>query len=222
MPELAALVGDLVGSRQQTDRRQTQRQLTVTLDQVNSLVESVEPLEPTIGDEFQGVYDSVSRAVVASVLVRLKLRSVVDSRYGIGWGALQVFETSSSHFAHQDGPGWWAARDAIVKAKAAAENKRFRNLRTWFSSSPADATWEAWVNAFLMCRDEAIGNLNARGDRILFGLLLDQTLTSLAAAEGITVSAVTQFLSRNGLFMIAESHNLEGGKRPWDSSLSGS
>jgi len=205
----AALIGDLVKSREQPDRRAAQRALRSALHEVNQLLRPAQPLATTVGDEFQGVFTTPAAAVTASILVRLHLREVIDSRYGIGWGDLEVFEQAQP-VASQDGPAWWAARDAIIEVKRQAEGQpRFKDLRTWFlAGDAADRALEGFVNAFLMNRDALVGELPERGRRLLLGLLMGRTQRTLAQDEGISESAVSQYLTRHALLVAVESHRL--------------
>jgi hypothetical protein len=60
----------------------------------------------------------------------------------------------------------------------------------------------AAIDAALLCRDHLLGSLSDRSLRILKGLMNDQTKKELAAAEGISPSAVSQRASRDGLDLI--------------------
>src|SRR4051812_25148452 len=108
---LAVVLGDVVDSREHANRTVVQREVERALDEINQALPSVQPLEVTVGDEFQGAYRSLSDALRASLLVRLALLPAIDTRYGIGTGEVTVFDASRSPIS-QDGPAWWAARDA--------------------------------------------------------------------------------------------------------------
>ena len=86
-PELAALIGDLVGSRSSLDRGDLHARLLDALREVNALVPPLRPLWITAGDEFQGTYPTVGAAVQASLLIRVRLAPEHDVRHGIGWGS---------------------------------------------------------------------------------------------------------------------------------------
>jgi len=211
----AALIGDLVQSRTQPDRRATQQALGAALSEVNGMLDPVQPMTITVGDEFQGVFPTVAQAVMASVLVRLRLVSVIDTRYGIGWGDIDVFDHQQRPVPSQDGPAWWAARDAIVEIERQASQPRLRHLRTWFlAADEPERALERFVNAFLMNRDTLVGDLPERGRRLLFGLLVGTTQRALAEGEAISESAVSQYLARHGLLVLAESHRLLSGGEP--------
>ena len=102
----ATLIGDLIGSRQVTTRVGLQRLLQRALHQANELLDPVQSLEPTVGDEFQGAFRDPPSAARAALLLRLVLLkdAEVDARFGLGWGEVTVFEDRTP--LSQDGPGW--------------------------------------------------------------------------------------------------------------------
>ena len=195
-----AVIGDLVGSRDQPSRAEAQRSLQGALDTVNQQVASaLQPLEPTIGDELQGVYDDLHDALLATVLVRLALPDTMDCRFGIGVGTLEIVGTSNYGLT-QDGPAWWSARTAIDTAKD--KSRHLPGLRTWIVR---DETEEPdMVNAYLLMRDELVSGFDARQRRIALGAVQGRTRTQLAEQEGISVSAVSQ-RPRAGLGALIES-----------------
>ena len=185
-----------------------QQQLVAALAIVNEATPSVQALAPTIGDEFQGVYAEVGSAVRASLVVRLALPADVDCRFGIGVGTLEIVGTSE--YGHtQDGPAWWAARDAIVEAKR-RESGQYKRLRSWFAVSETEggSVDEGLVNALLLCRDELVSRLDARQRRLVLGVLRGTSQKELAASEGISPSAVSQSLQRAGAFAILGATDL--------------
>jgi hypothetical protein len=201
-----ALIGDLVGSRRHPSRAAAQEQLIAALHVANEVVPAVQPLAPTVGDEFQGVYRDVAAAARAGLVVRLALGGEIDTRCGIGVGTLEIVG-SSDYGLTQDGPAWWAARDAIVEAKR-REGGQTKRLRTWLEvhdPGDRDDTFEIdvhLVNAFLLCRDDLVSRLDARQRRLVLGLLRGRTQKDLAAEEGISASAVSQSLHRSGAFSV--------------------
>lgn len=214
-PDLqVALIGDLVGSRRSTSRTEVQQHLVAALAIANEATTAIQPLAPTIGDEFQGVYAEVGSALRASLVVRLALPADVDCRCGIGVGTLEIVGTSE--YGHtQDGPAWWAARDAIVEAKR-RETGQHKHVRSWFAVSERDDTGGGGVdpnlvNAFLLCRDELVSRLDARQRRLVLGVLQGTSQKDLAASEGISPSAVSQSLRRAGAFAIIGATELPGG-----------
>lgn len=206
-----ALIGDLVGSRRSSSRSAIQKHLVAALAVANETAPSLQPLAPTVGDEFQGVYSDVGSALRASLVVRLALPVDVDCRCGIGVGSLE-FVGASEYGLTQDGPAWWAARDAIVEAKR-RESGRNKRLRSWFLAPDAEEgdVDEGLVNAFLLCRDELVSSLDARQRRLVLGVLRGTSQKELAGEEGISPSAVSQSLQRAGAFAIIGATELPGG-----------
>jgi len=183
---LYTVIGDLVGSRQVRDRQGVQRALGEALDEVNRTRPVAQPFEPTVGDEYQGACTSLPEAVLAALLVRLRLLPLVDARCGIGYGEVTVHDATRTPLL-QDGPGWWSAREAVQ----VLDGRRDAG-RTWFAGPDRGP-----VNAFLICRDQIIDRLNERGVRILRLALLGHPQKEIAELEGIWPSAVSQQFSRN-------------------------
>ena len=203
-----ALIGDLVGSRRSSSRTEVQQHLVDALAIANEATTSVQALAPTIGDEFQGVYADVGTALRASLVVRLALPENVDCRCGIGVGTLEIVGRSE-YGRTQDGPAWWAARDAIVEAKR-RESGQNKLLRSWYAVSETggghpDADL---VNALLLCRDELVSRLDGRQRRLVLGVLRGISQKELAASEEISPSAVSQSLRRAGAFAVLGATDL--------------
>ena len=78
----------------------------------------------------------------------------------------------------------------------------FAHTRTTFRAADTVATTSPAINAALLCRDHLLGSLDDRSLRILKGLMSNRTKKELAAAEGISPSAVSQRASRDGLDLI--------------------
>ncbi len=114
----AALIADVVESRDLADRAEFQRRLLDALSTVNAdLGEDVlaAPLALTAGDEFQGFFrrpEGVVPAVVALADVLRPARLV----YGLGWGALST--DPSPRVAEMDGPCFHRARQALEATRA--------------------------------------------------------------------------------------------------------
>jgi SatD family protein len=200
-----AVLGDVVGSRlQPTD---LPSRLHDGLELANARVRSVQPLTPTIGDEFQGLYPDLVSALDATLIVRVALLGTVDVRFGIGSGELFPFDPDEAPF-RQDGPAWWAARDAIESVRRAAQRQeRPRGLRTrWVDAGERPPLVVAAVNAFLQCRDELIAAMDPRDAAALLGLLAGEPLTAIAAGQGVSVSAISQRAIRGGLYAVRQAH----------------
>lgn len=206
-----AVIIDLVGSRRHADRVWVHRSLVTALEETNRLVSFDQPLAPTLGDESQGRFLALDDALRATLLLRLLLPDGMDCRAGIGIGTIEDLGVGA-YGPIQDGPAWWAARDAIVEAKS-REVGRTPTLRTWYGITDragfpvADHPPPALVNAFLLTRDEVVSQMSQRSRRLLLGLMQGRSQSEMASAEGITQSAVSQSLRRSGAASVVSSHD---------------
>ena len=198
------MIGDLVASRTAESRAGAQRALLAALRDVNELVAHDQPLEPTIGDEFQSTHESLADALRAAVLVRCALPEGMDARCGIGIGSLEIVG-ESAYGLTQDGPAWWSARAAVDEVKH--RQRRLPALRTWVVDDTAGEGIDL-VNAYLLCRDEVVSALDARQRRIVLGLVRGQTHAEIAHDEGVSPSAISQRVRRGGIASLVESLGL--------------
>ncbi len=129
------LIGDLVGSRDASNRRALHRAVEKSLGSVNAAVPAVTELRVTVGDEFQGAYTTLGAAIEAALRVRLELLPAADVRVGIGRGPVQLLDAERGI---EDGPGWWAARAAIEAVEEAAGRAATRHLRTAYRPAPVE------------------------------------------------------------------------------------
>lgn len=192
-----ALIGDIVGSRSLPDRAAAQDRVGEVLARVADLVPGAQPLEATIGDEVQGAYRTLGEALRAQLLLRVLLHPDVDLRVGIGHGATQVYDADRRPLL-QDGPVWWAAREALEVMAA----PRRSAARTWYVGPGQEL-----VGAHLLCRDALLDRLNDRGWRMLGLALQGESQQRIAEAEGISKSAVSQQFAR-GIGAIRDAQEL--------------
>jgi hypothetical protein len=213
------VIADLVGSRAQPDRALAQRLVVEAFDEVNRDVAAVQPLAPTVGDESQGLYATVEAAILATLLLRLVLPAPLDLRFGIGVGQYRTVSGDVSDVI-QDGSAWWAARAAIVETKK-RERRAIPSLRTWYRLDPEHDGWdmtpphmtpppEATTNAYLLARDQLVTGMDDRYRKRLLGLMRGETQESLARAEGVTQSAISQSMHRSGAFAVLAGSELFG------------
>ena len=194
---VATLIGDLISSRGMADRAGVHTRIAAAVAGINEAFDPVTPLRITLGDEYQGAFERVGDAVRATLRLRLALAPELDVRHGVGWGEVAVLADEPRV---EDGPGWWAARDAI-EAVAEAESRpgsRFR--RTSYRRAEHTAGPEpAMVEAVLVLRDQMVGGLSERGLSVLRGLLSGATQREIATTLGISPSAVSQRIRADGL-----------------------
>lgn len=193
----ATLIGDVVASRKAGDRGVLHARLMDLLDEVNATFAPTTPLRITVGDEFQGAFATPGQALQASLRLRLAMLPEVDVRHGLGWGEVSVLQEEPRV---EDGPGWWAARDAIHEVQRAQEHAATRYRRTVFRAADGAGGPDAdLVDAALVLRDAAVGALSERSLSVLRGLLMGKTQRDLAEELGVSASAVSQRVRGDGL-----------------------
>ena|SRR5271165_295524 len=193
----ATLIGDVVGSRRYTDRRELHRTLNDALLVVADA--AIDAPGFTVGDEFQGSYPTVGAAIDAALMLTLAVAPAIEVRFGLGWGEVTVLD---AYAGIQDGPGWWAAREAIEETASRQRQPGLGLVRTTFRADAGARADVDAINAALLCRDHLLGSLDDRSLRILKGLMKGEPKKELAEAEGISASAVSQRAGGDGLDLI--------------------
>jgi hypothetical protein len=199
-----AIIGDLVSSRKAESRTALHHTLSRVLAETSNEVPHLQPLAPTVGDEFQGVFSDLALAARATLLVRLSMLPDHDVRFGIGFGDLEVVDAHAVPVI-QDGSAWWNARAAINELGLKARRSR----RTWSTGVPKDSGLPAadLVNAHLTCRDALVDRLNDNGRLLLLGALRGRTQAEMSVELGITQGAVSQQFGR-GVSAVRDAQNL--------------
>ncbi len=204
-----AVIADIVGSRRLADREGAQSAIEAAVARVHEAApDATRALIPTVGDELQGIYPDLNAAIAATLLIRLALPDGVDCRFGMGDGEVGVI-ASAAVGSIAEGPGWWAAREAIDTVHA-LQRRTVPGARTWVAA-PADAPDETRAavriaNAGALARDHLVTAMGERARRITYGRCLGRTQRELAAAEGITQSAVSQLLAASGGSALVEGY----------------
>lgn len=195
MMQVAALIGDVVGSREAPDRRRLQDEVLAILDQVSARFPA--RLEVTLGDEFQARYPDLETAVAAAWYLHVCGLGTARFRVGIGWGELAVEGSESSPFG-QDGPAWWRAREAI-EAVAGSSHPARTVVRT-------ASSWDMLINSYLLLRDSRLDGLDAVDGQILLGLAAGESQRALARRLDLHESSVSRRISKRllaGLVAVA-------------------
>lgn len=210
--EAATLIADIVDSRLTPDRSLLHRQLRGALEIVGAdrIFGWVQQPETTVGDEFQAVLPNLHSAVRATLVLRLTvLRECgVDTRFGIGWGQIEILEDAARPI-RQDGPGWWSARRAIDDSKLVSGRKQYSFLRTRIDEAGRhlERGEAASLNAYVTVRDEIIHGMKKPARRYLLGLLNGVSQTDIAEQENVTQSNVSQTLASSGAHAIKRAED---------------
>lgn len=206
---IATLIGDVVGSRDVADRVHLHDRILAAVSAVNEQLEPVVPLRITVGDEYQGGFATVGEALVAALRLRLLVLPEFDLRHGVGWGSTTVL---SNEPRVEDGPGWWAAREAIGAVAGKAGPGATGVLRTAYRRAEGcdEGPEPAAINAALASRDALVAAASPRSWGVLRGLLSGMSQREIAAEEGISASAVSQRIRRDGLAALVLTDELLG------------
>ncbi len=203
MDRVAAVIVDIVRSRDLKDRTAAQSQVRDAFARAERDLDVVRPLGATVGDEFQGVYRSVADAVRVTTVAALLLPDEVQVRAGIGFG--EVVEVAGDI---SDGSAWWRAREAIDEAHR-REDAGQASVRGWCVGPPEEDG--RMTTAILLLRDHVLGRMKARERRIAAAVLEGVPQARIATAESISQGAVSQAAHRSGAIALREALELLGG-----------
>ncbi len=112
-----AIIGDIVNSKQISNRSEIQEKLKIHLEEINKTYNKVIAANfvITLGDEFQGLLKSPHYLFeilnkIESIMRPLKIR------FGIGIDDITT-NIDNKMSIGSDGPAWWRARDMIYELK---------------------------------------------------------------------------------------------------------
>ena len=190
---VVALLVDIVGSRTK-ERATLHRAILEATDALNRRVAATHPIRPTVGDELQGVYPTLGRALEAAFTLRLALAPRWEARFGIGGGELRVIDAD---LGIQDGSAWWLAREAIDWVGEQAARKGYASARTAIRDDRSVATPQA--DALVRLVDANLARLRDGATRSLAGLWDGLDNAEVAERESISASANSQRVLGNDL-----------------------
>ncbi len=199
MTDVAAVILDVVGSRELDDRLAAQRAIVGAFARAGELIPPLEPAWATFADEFQVIYRTVEEACAATGLVRLALTDTVDVRFGIGIGESREVGPGATGPV-LDGDAWWRARNAIDEAEKRGARS---GTRTWVVGGGS-----AQANINVLLRDHLITAMRPRERRIALHLIHGRTQREIADREGITQAAVSQAAKKSGAAAVAQTYEV--------------
>jgi hypothetical protein len=168
------------------------------------------PLTLVVRDEFHGMYDSLSSAMEAALRLRLAAGDLaldttdgepepVDVRVGVGAGDAVIGESGTP-----SGSAWFHARDAKNLAQELPGKAKWPpSLRAVFRGD--DPSFEAVVNAYLICQDQLLARMDTRDRRALRGLLDGERQIDVADDLGVTQPAIARRVKERGALALHRS-----------------
>ena len=203
---VAALIGDVVGSRESEDRADLHHRLDKLIGRANDELQPLVPLRITVGDEYQGCFATVGEALHAAMWLRLDLmpESRPSSRGGMGAGGGARGGTSRRGRAGLvGGPRGDRVGEGGGRALVAEAPPHGLPAAPGVQGPDPES-----VNAALVCRDQLVGSLSQRSLRLLQGSFAGRTQAILAEEEGVSASAVSQRFRNDGLAAILAAEEL--------------
>lgn len=197
-----ALIADIIGSRNLTDRSAAQNLVLDVLARSATDLAVRETPYATVGDEFQAVARDVRSALALTLRAQLLLPDGIALRFGFGIGIGEVVDVAARGERRiEDGSAWSAARDAIVWAHEEQDKGRAFVRTRIRAGKEVDAVLDAQVatlNALVTLRDHDVFFLQAKQRRILGALLLGATQVEVARAEKRSQAAISEFVRGTG------------------------
>ncbi|MES9991811.1 MAG: SatD family protein [Candidatus Thiodiazotropha sp.] len=183
------LIGDLVASRQSTDRKGLQNRLEALLKLLNE--RASKPLSPytlTLGDEFQVVFNRADRVFVDMVQIMEALHPD-RVRFSLGLGNIAT-ELNPYQAVGMDGPAFYRARDGINRLKESGELFHLDGLAE--NCAPlAEGT--------LRLLSQRFKKWEANRLAILHGLLVGNSVKAIAKNLSVSEQAVYKNIRSGGL-----------------------
>jgi hypothetical protein len=190
--DTVAVIVDIVGSRRLENRSEAQEAITEAFHQANAFAPGIAEITATIGDEFQGLYQTTSDALTAWTLGSLLLPEAVDVRCGMGVGKVTRIDLGGSQQL-QDGPAWWNARAAVDEAHR-RQYAGDTSARTHFIGT----SHEPDINAYLLLRDHIVYRMKKRERRLTAALIMGATQSEMAKSEKLSQATISESLHRSG------------------------
>lgn len=189
------LIGDLINSRQVADRAALQQTLTRALELANQCSQEAlaSPYTITLGDEFQAVRSHPSGLLRDLIGIQADLLPV-RIRFAIGVGTIAT-PINPDQALGMDGDAFYAARAGIDALKASGRRLAVRGLNKHD---------ERWANALLAVIDSMSQKWRANRFAILYRLLDDQSVATIAEELGLSIQAVYRNIRDGDLELVTE------------------
>ena len=203
----AAVIGDVISSRQIVARLDTQLEFEAALERVNQRFDPIQPLRFTIGDEFQGLFVSLAAALRASLWIRLESIDLIGVRMGIGTGEVTVLDPDRSPIL-QDGSAWWRAREAIGEVSAWESRKGMpQTSHTLVRTEGPD---EGAANAGLILADAIVERFDSTDATMTMMALSNGSQEEMSKRLGLHKSSISRRMQSHGIAALVAAYRSFG------------
>jgi hypothetical protein len=199
-------IGDIIASRQSTNRKALQTQLVATVATVNRSVRAASPgalLSPytvTLGDEVQCVYGEPSNAIIDVIAFKARMQPH-EMRFCIGLGELTTGLNKRAAIG-MDGPAFYRAREGIDELKKDDSISLSVKAQHGIDVSLEDAS--------VKLIDAAMQDWRLARFQILLALLNGDSVKKIARELDISATAVYKNISDGRLALLTEAAEATG------------
>jgi len=190
------VIGDLVNSRQVSDRNRLQDQMETTLAAINAKRKDhlLSPCTITLGDEYQAVYKNAA-TLFPDFLSILHDLYPVKMRFSVGIGPLQT-KVNPTMAIGMDGPAFHVAREAL--------GKDFKRSERLLHIARAGGETPVWLGSALILISREIRSWKQNRILILQRLLCGAEARAIAEEIEISLTAVYKNIQMGGLDAMAD------------------
>ena len=193
------LIGDIIASKEITDRLNFQKRFTEVLSKPNFEFSNsmISPLTLTIGDEFQTVLWEATNLFNIITLIERSIPEV-SLRYGIGLGTIDT-EINTESAIGMDGPAFHFARTAVEIA---------RRGKKMFHFNCEAQNLQDRINILLNWLDITLKKWNAQRKDIFNLYNENKSQQEIASTLNITQPAVSQNVNERTFKLVAATENI--------------
>lgn len=195
---VVALIGDMVASRNQADRRKGQEMLQAACESLNNRAAEfglLSPLTLTLGDEFQALFNHAEQVWRCVVALEAAMAPVAI-RFALGVGEITT-EINTQQALGMDGPAFYHARDGIVALKKTGHRYTVQGL-------DSDGSAPLWLQPTLDLVSHQRQKWQANRVHILAGMMAGKPVAEMAESLGISEQAVYANIRDGALDSIVE------------------
>lgn len=200
------VIGDLVKSRQVTDRSGLQTRFVNAIANCNASLDDVlSPYTVTLGDEFQVVLASAARVFVDLTAIAAALLGAPDTtshdaasasiRFSLAVGELTT-PLNPEQAIGMDGPAFHASRSGIEQLKRSGDS---------FTLSGIDPRSDELCNSAFALISHAMTGWNSRRHWILAERMRKTDVATIAERVGISTAAVYKNLTQGGVDVVCRN-----------------